>query len=910
MTQPTSLRPPSGEASQTASVDTLHIPYEKFRLDNGLTVIVHEDRRAPRVSMEIIYRVGSKDEPVGKTGFAHLFEHLMFGGSQNVPGLFINNLLEAGASNLNGTTSTDRTNYYQTVPSCALDYALFAESDRMGHFYETINSDTLEMQRGVVQNEKLQREGAPYGLVGERISLGTYPVGHPYAHTVIGSAEDIAAATLDDVRAWFKKYYAPSNAVLCLAGDIDVETARVKVNQYFGDIPPGQPLSHAVAWVPKMTGTKREVLEDRVPQTNLFMVWNVPPFGDQDIELLGLLARMLSDGVSSRLSRRLVLEDKLASGVNVGVSPATLCSQFTISVTVRAGADIPAVERAVHEELHKLRTVAASPAEVERVRTRELSGFLNELEQLPAIAHMLAMSEVRTGEPNAHEHAIAFVRAATGETIRTAAERWLSDGVYVLTVRPFPAFKAAATGVDRSIIPVIGEPRSVKLPPLQRDTLSNGIRIILATQPQLPLVRCSMVFETGMMMEPSSARGSARLMNVLLGRGSGGRDALAFSEATQRLGASIGSGMTPEWTGCTVSSLKAELDRSLELFADYILRPRFDAADVERERIHAIEQIAHEVSSPGAAVGRLLPGLMYPAGHVYARPLSGTGLVSEINSITRDDIVRLHAEQFSPSLATIIVVGDTTLERIKPLLEKHFGHWTRSTRARRSIAAPTPPRPGAAVHLVHKPGVSQAIVSAATLFPPMHDPVAMLPMSFMNTVLGGGFTSRINMNLREDKHWSYGAGTSIARYRGSQLYFVSAPVQIDRTADAMAEMRNEFAGIVGSRPVTPEELDRAKRQACLSFGANFGTLSGIAGAIEHLVQERLPDEFFEGQIDRMRALTLSEVNEAARDLIVPNGMVWTVAGDLDLIGDSVRALDLGPVSLHEADGESLYTRGL
>ena len=910
MTQPSSLRAPGGDAFQIASVETLHIPYEKFRLDNGLTVIVHEDRRAPRVSMEIIYRVGSKDEPAGKTGFAHLFEHLMFGGSRNVPGLFINNLLEAGASNLNGTTSTDRTNYYQTVPSCALDYALFAESDRMGHFYETINADTLEMQRGVVQNEKLQRDGAPYGLVGERISFGTYPVGHPYAHTVIGSAEDIAAATLDDVRAWFKRYYAPSNAVLCLAGDIDVETARAKVNRYFGDIPPGQPLSHAVAWVPKMTGTKREVLEDRVPQTNLFMVWNVPPFGDEDIELLGLLARMLSDGMSSRLSRRLVLEDKLASGVNVGVSPATLCSQFTISVTVRAGADIAAVERAVNEELHKLRTVAASPAEVERVRTRELSAFLNELEQLPAIAHMLAMSEVRTGEPGSHEHAIAFVRAATGEAIRAAAERWLSDGVYVLAVKPFPAFKAAEAGVDRSTIPAIGEPRSVKLPPMQRDMLSNGIRVILVNQPQLPLVRCSVVFETGMVMEPTASRGSARLMNVLLARGSGARDALAFSEATQRLGATIGSAMAPEWTGCTVASLKAELDRSLELFADYILRPRFEAADFERERMQAYEGIAHEVAAPGSAVGRLLPGLMYPMGHAYSRPPSGTGLASEIDAITREDIVRLHAEQFSPSLATIIVVGDTTLERIKPLLEKHFGQWTESAQPRRSIAAPTPARPGAAVHLIHKPGVSQAVVSAATLFPPMRDPVAMLPMSFMNTVLGGGFTSRINMNLREDKHWSYGAGTNIMRYRGSQLYFVSAPVQIDRTADAMIEMRNELSGIVGSRPVTAEELDRAKRQASLSFGANLGTLGGIASAIEHLIQERLPDDFFEGQIDRIRALTLNQVNDAARDLIAPNDMVWTVAGDLDVIGDSVRALGFGAVNVHEADGESLYTKGL
>lgn len=896
--------------------DSVRISHDRFRLDNGLTVIIHENRRAPTVSIEMLYRVGAKEEPAGKTGFAHLFEHLMFCGSANLPGLFINNLLAAGASNLNGTTSFDRTNYYQTVPACALDYALFAESDRMGHFYETINTEMLELQREVVLNEKQQREGQPYGLVGERITRGTYPAGHPYAHTVMGSIEDISAATLDDVRNWFKTYYGPSNAVLCMAGDIDLQTARQKVTRFFGHIPPGPPLGRQIAWVPKMSGTRREILEDRVPQTSLFMVWNVPQYGERDTVLLGLAARLLCDGMSSRLNQRLVLDEKLASRVVASAAASTLCGQFSVSVLVRDGMNLSAVEQAVREEIERLGHAPVLESELERAQQCEFVEFVRSLERTSAIAHMLAIGEARMGTPDSYEQDLAWVRSATPEAVRQAVERWLSDGVYILTVRPFPALKSVSTGIDRSQIPAIGEPARVTLPPLQRCTLSNGLSVVLAEQSQLPLVHFRMMFESGSVLEPSGARGIGRLLATMMGKGCGERDALAFSEATQRFGADIGVAIGPEWSSIVLSSLKAQLDSSVGLYADFILRPRFDGTELERERGLAIEEIEHEIASAGSLMSRALPAFVFPAGHPYARPLSGTGLKSELVRLCTDDLAVLHGQWFCPSRATLLVVGDTTLARIKPLLEKHFASWRQTGVAGPSTVAvasarpvvAVPARPAAAVHLLHKPGALQTIVSAATLLPPMQDALERLRLSFLNTTLCGGFSSRINLNLREDKHWTYGVASNIVRYRRSQLFYVSAPVQSDKTAESIAEIRRELAAVGGPNPVTAEELARAKRQSSLSLGASFSTLTDLSGAIEFLVQQGLPDDYYATHQERTDAVTLDSVNRLARELIDADEMVWTVIGDLREIEHPIRDLSLGPVLLHDANDEGPYGR--
>ena len=382
----------------------INIPYEKLVLDNGLTVLVHGDRKAPITAVNLWYHVGSKNEKPGKTGFAHLFEHLMFGGSEHLQGSYIEWLERVGATDLNGTTNEDRTNYFENVPTSALDFALFAESDRMGHFYNTISQEVLDLQRGVVQNEKKQGDNQPYALAEELIVQATYPAGHPYAHTVIGSMQDLDGASLDDVREWFKNYYTPSNATLVIAGDIGIQEAQEKAKRFFGDIPPGPPVTHQQSWIAQLAGEQRAIAEDRVPQARIYKVWNVPQYGTLDSTYLSLLATILTTGKSSRLYRRLVYDDQIATAVKAFLDTREIGSQFYVDATARPGQSLAAVERAIDEEIKRILDEGPSAAELERVKTHQLSTFIRGIERIGGFggkSDILARNQTFLDNPDA-----------------------------------------------------------------------------------------------------------------------------------------------------------------------------------------------------------------------------------------------------------------------------------------------------------------------------------------------------------------------------------------------------------------------------------------------------------------------------------------------------------------------------
>lgn len=905
------LVPESNESAvplaELASIvnDDVIIPYEKFHLDNGLTVIVHENRRAPNVTVAVWYRVGAKEEPAGKTGFAHLFEHLMFGGSKHFPGLYLSNLLGVGATDLNGTTNRDRTNYYQTVPTAALDYALFAESDRMGHFYETINQQTLDIQRSVVQNEKRQTEGAPFGLVHERIVQGTYPLGHPYAHTTIGSMQDIQSATLDDVRNWFKTYYSPSNAVLVLAGDIDLATAKRKADEYFGAIPPGPPLLRSRAWVAKMTGVKRETLEDRVSQARVYLVWNTPQVGEQDVASLDLAAQVLGSGTSSRLHRRLVHEQGLVSGIDAGVSAGTIAGQFSITATVKAGVALEAVEQAILDELERFLREGPTAEELERVRTQELTNFIRGLDSVSNVAAMLASNEVRLQRPDLYRLGLQWVREATCESIRSGAQRWLSDGLYVLQVVPFPKLRATGKEMDRSKIPAVGSRARVVLPELQHETLSNGIRIVLAERHELPLINVGVMLPDGLVNDPIDALGSMRLTARLMTCGSGSRDAFEFSEARRRIGAKLAVNTSFEGSGVGMSTIKGQLDGALELLADLILRPRFEESHVERERERMLERIAQEIATPDSAGARMQPGLMFERGHPYRRPMSGYGVVSHVSRLNRDSVQQFYARWFRPEGAALLVVGDTTMAEIKPKLERYLGQWRAADWRASSPVPPAAAQLSSSLYLIDKPDTPQAIIRAATVLPFMEDDVS-LPMKIANLVLGGDFSSRLNINLREDKNWSYGVRTSLGGTYGPRPLYVSAPVQIDKTGQSMLEIQRELRDIVGSRPVTQDELTRVTRTETLRFGSGIGSLGGLQSVIEHLMRKQRTPEYWAAHPERLAALNVERVNATLASMFHPDRMVWIVTGDLQQIEPQLRDLDLGSPQIVSSDGEAQY----
>ena len=890
-----------GSGARAQQVD---IPYEKFVLDNGLTVIVHEDHKAPIVAVNVWYHVGSKNEKAGRTGFAHLFEHLMFGGSQHAPGSYVKALELVGATDLNGTTYFDRTNYFENVPTSAVDYALFMESDRMG--FLDLSQKTLDLQRGVVQNEKRQGENQPYRLTEEHFPENTYPAGHPYSWDVIGDMADLDAAAFKDVQEWFKNNYGPSNVVIVLAGDIDAKTAKEKVQKYFGDIPPGPPVAHQKIWIAKMKGTHREVTQDRVPLPRIYMVWNVPQFGSVDADFLDLVSSCLGDGKTSRLYKRLVYDDQIASDVTVYADTREIGGQFVVQVTARPGHTLDEIEKAIDEEMARFLKDGPTPEELQRVQNQYLANFLRGSERIGGFggkSDRLAQYEVYTGDAGNYKVTLKRVHDASAEDLKGAANRWLSDGVYIAEVQPFPDYKAASAAVDRSKPPALGTPPELKLPKLERATLSNGLKIILAERPGLPLVSFWMTADAGYAADHSAAPGTAKLMSALLVDGTRTRNALQINDQTALLGARLLAYSDLDFSYVQLSALKEKLDPSLELFGDVILNPSFPDADFKREQKLQLDTIQQEQDEPIGMALRVFPGLVYGPTNAYGSPFTGSGTAASVQKITRDDLVKFHKEWFQPDNATLIVVGDTTLAEITPKLEKLFASWKSGQTPRKDVAAvQLPSKP--VVYILDKPNAEQSVVIAANITVPPNTPDE-LAIQAMNDVLGGTFSSRLNMNLREDKHWSYGASSFVFGARFQRPFLAFAPVQTDKTKESLVEMNKELRAILADRPVTSDELARTQANETLSLPGSRETLDAVGGSIATILDSRWPDDYYDTMSGKIGALKTSDLDAAAKQVVHPDNLIWIVVGDRAKIEVGIRELNLGEIRFIDANGSPI-----
>ena len=893
----------AGAFAQTPGVD---IPYKKFVLDNGLTVIVHEDHKAPIVAVNIWYHVGSKNEKPGKTGFAHLFEHLMFGGSENFHGRYIDAMEQVGATDLNGTTNNDRTNFFEDVPTSALDYTLFLESDRMGHLLGSFEQKTLDLQRGVVQNEKRQGENQPYGVTEQLLTQNTYPVGHPYSWTVIGSMEDLNAASMNDVKEWFRTYYGPSNAVLVLAGDIDFDTAKAKAQKYFGDIPAGPPIGKQEAWVAKMTGTHRGTVQDRVPQARLYKVWNVPQYGTADADYLMLVSRCLAQGKVSRLYKRLVYDDQIATDVQAYVDQNEIGSQFDIEATARPGQDLSKVEKEVDEELARFLEGGPEPQELQRVKTQYAAGFIRGVDRIGGFggkSDVLARGQAFLGDPGFYKTQLQRVQDASVQDLKSAARRWLSDGVYTLEVHPYPSYKTDTESVDRSKMPQTGAPPELKLPKLERATLSNGLQVILAERHEIPMVNFGLQVDAGYAADQFASPGTASMTTTLLDGGTAKRSALQISDEAASLGAQLRASSTLDVSTVSLSALKSNLDQSLELYADVILNPSFPESDFLRLQKQQISAIQREKVTPIPMALRVFPGLLYGPQHAYGNPLTGSGTEASVAKLTREDLAKFHETWFKPNHATLIVVGDTTLSELTPKLEKLLDGWKRGDIPAKNIGK-VDYQPKPVVYLLDRPGALQSVILAGEIAPPRNNPDE-IAIEAMNDVLGGNFGARINMNLREDKHWSYGASSFYWDARGQRPFVVFAPVQTDKTKESMAEIDKEMRGILGANPPTAEELKKVQANETLSLPGSRETMTEVANSIETLVEYGLPDDYYDTYAGRVRALQVSDIEAIAKRVVRPDNLVWVVVGDRAKIEAGVRELNLGEVKFLDADGKPI-----
>jgi zinc protease len=894
------------KAPKSAPPPAIDIPYEKFVLDNGLTLIVHEDHKAPVVAVNVWYHVGSKDERPGRTGFAHLFEHLMFNGSENHNDEWFRPLESAGATKLNGTTWYDRTNYFQNVPTSALDMVLWMESDRMGHLLGAIDQAKLDEQRGVVQNEKRQGQNRPYGKVSELITQSTWPANHPYSWESIGSMEDLNAASLDDVKEWFRTYYGAANAVLVVAGDVTPAEVREKVQKYFGDVGAGPVIKRQQEWVPKLQGTHRATLQDRVPQARIYKVWNVPGYKQRDYTLWQLAANVLAGGKNSRLYKRLVYTDQTATSVNAFIGPFELASQVQIVATVKPGGDAAAVERALDEEIARFIANGPTAEELERVQTANYAAAVRGLERLDGFggkSAVLAESQVYGGSPDFHKQRFNWSQGATVADVAGVARRWLTDGVFVLNVEPTPEFRVAKTGADRSKVPGTGTPPALKLPPPVRATLANGLKLVLVERHNAPVLDLTLIVDAGFAADSLARPGTAQLATFMLQEGTKTLDSLAIAARAESLGAQFTVGSTLDTSYLGMNLLSSKLESSLDLYTDVLLNPTFPARELERLRGQLLAGISQEKTQPQGIGRRLLPALIYGAGHAYANPLSGSGNEESVKAMTREDLAKFHAQWVRPDNATLLVVGDTTLAALVPQLEKRLATWRAPAEpiARKNVAS-VAAQPKPRVFLVNRTGAEQSYIVAGSAGPTRGDPQNIAQVA-LNTVLGGNFISRLNMNLREEKHWSYGAGSGLVEAIGPGLFTAAASVQTDKTAESMREILKELRDVLTTRKVSDAELKFARDSLVLALPGSNETSGEVAGSYADIVTFGLKDSYWNDFVGEVSSLTPASVAAAAPSLVKPDSLTWIVVGDLLKIEAGVRALNLGEVTVLDADGK-------
>ncbi len=918
--QQVALAPPPVEAPVTAApaepapapvselVGQVAIPHTSFKLANGLTVIVHEDHKAPVVAVSTWYNVGSKDEPPGKTGFAHLFEHLMFNGSDNLPGDYFEYLQQIGATDYNGTTWFDRTNYFQTVPKSALEKALFMESDRMGYLLGAVTQEKLDNQRGVVQNEKRQGDNQPGGLVEYEVLGNLFPDGHPYQHSTIGSMADLDAASLATVKEWFIDKYGPNNATLVLAGDITPAEARPLVEKYFGAIKPGPVNVPAAADVPTLAAPKSIVMKDRVAATQIQRHWAVPGLLSPQLAALDVGGSILGGLASSRLDEILVRDEKLAVSVTAGLQPFQRIGLFEVTATVKPGVDPAVVEKRLDEILADYIANGPTEDEVQRATTREVSGRIRGLEQVGGFggkAVALAEGQVFAGDSDFYKKTLASYAAITPADVKAAMQQWLSRPAFAIRLEPgdrppyeeskFAAKKGKsadiATPKVKREIPPVGEPAALDFPDVRHVQLSNGVKLAYAQRTTVPVTQVGLVFDAGFSADQPGSRGLQNFTMSMLDEGAAGMSSQEIAEAEERLGAQIAAGGGVDTSTVTLSALSANLAPSLDLLADMVQRPDFAPAEVERVRTQLLTGIAQAQKDPQGIAARALPALLYGETHPYGT--TALGSPDAVKFFTRGHLESFRQHWLRPDNLEIFVVSNLPLEEVQQQLERSFGTWT-PTSAPKGVKSfgEVPQRPKASkIVLIDRPGSPQSYIMAGQVTP--IDPRSeMAAISGANDVLGGTFLSRINMDLRETKGWSYGVRGTVQLNAKVVPYIVTAPVQADRTADSIRALQQDIRDFLTTKGVTDEELERAISNRVKALPGQFETSSSVLSAMQSNALYGRPDNYYELLGEKYRAQTTATLDASLREAVDPGSFVWVVVGDAAKVRPQLKKLGI------------------
>jgi zinc protease len=890
------------------------IPFEKYKLKNGLEVILSEDHTLPLVSVNIWYHVGPANERPGRTGFAHLFEHMMFEGSQHVGGKMHFSYLEgAGATDINGTTNFDRTNYYETIPSNQLELALWLESDRMGYLVGKLDIEKLANQRDVVRNERRQSgENTPYGLVEEGLYHQLFPKGHPYYGVVIGSHADVEAAKLEDVREFFRQYYTPNNATLAIVGDYDKSAIKALLEKYFGSIPMGPEVPKISATTPAITSERRAVVTDQVELPRVYMGWITPPvFAKGDAES-DLYSQILGGGKSSRLYKSLVYEKQIAQDVSTSIEETHLGSVLELTATAKPGVKPEDLEKAIDAEMSKLAAEGPTAAEVERAKNVTETALVRGLERTNGVANRLNYYNQFLGNPDYFSKDIARFDVVTPAEIKQAAQTIFRKDARAV-VYGVPGQKviddvpktsdeenkkqAQAAGESQAAMadeawratpPKPGPVPKFSLPVPEKAQLANGLTIYLVERHNLPLIAATLYTVSGSELNPLDKPGLSSFTANMLTEGTKTRSALKFADDTDQIGASITSEASYSSGSVTLSALSWNTGAGLDLLSDVTLRPAFDAKEVDRIRSQRVTAVLQENDEPFTLALRTSNQLLFPKSP-YGFSVIGTEASNK--AITKDDLTAFWKQGYTPSNAVLAIAGDLNMSQAKELATRYFGSWSGTATSNKPLT--TPAMPAKSVAILDKPGAPQTALVLVSLGANRNTP-DYVPLEVMNTALGGLFSSRINMNLREEHGYTYGAQSFFQYRRGVGPFFAGGAIRTDATGPATRELFKELTRI-REEELKPDELQKAKDSFSKTLVGLFETNGATATTIGQQFVFGLPVEYYRDLPTQIDKVTGADALRVAKQYVHPEATIVVGVGDRAKIEPELKKLDVGPV---------------
>jgi len=895
----------AGQATASGS-DVPRIVFEKYTLPNGLQVILHVDHKLPMVHVNNWYHVGSKNERIGRSGFAHLFEHMMFEGSKDANTKYFSFIEKAGANlfegGVNGTTSEDRTNYFESVPSGSLEYVLWLESDRLATLTDVLTKEKLDNEREIVKNERRQGlESEPYGRWYMLVQENLFPYGHPYAHTVIGSHEDLSAASVEDVKDFFKTYYTPNNLSLAITGDFDVAEAKRLVAKYYGPIPPGPALDRPKHWVPVLSAEKILEVKDHVPQERTYFAWPSPAFFDPGDAELDLASLILTDGLSSRLNKSLVYDRQLCSDVVSFQSSEEMAGIFVVWATARPGASLSQVEQTVTDEIARLAKDGPTPGELNRAKTKWEFQYITGLERIGGFggkADLLNTYNTYLGDPDKFAADVQRHRAVTAEGLRQVAPRWLDTRNRVL-VRFHPETSTAEAGVaiDRTKQPELGADRPFQAPEVKSAKLDNGMQVLVVERQDLPKVSVILVTRAGSFYDPTGKEGLASFEIETMKRGTKTKKALEIDDALGNLGTSLGGFANLEYSTLDFEVLQRNLAPALAVVADVARNPSFPPDEVAREKKKRLAMLAQEETEPNIIARRLSYRLAFGPSHPYGRFV--TGFPSTVEKFTSEDLSQFHDTYWKPGGTALIFAGDISLPEATDLAKRNFGSWSGGAPPAVTIPPPQPVGPGK-VFMVNRPDAAQTLVTEILPGPTRSAP-DYYALRLADAVWGGAAGARLGMNLREQKGYSYGVFSFTIPYSKYGMWRAAGGVETNKTKESLVEFTKELKYIAGEKPVSEKELTDAKHERVRGYAQQFESMGSVAGQIRSLWVVGQPLTELEREPDELQKASLDAVNAAARKYAAPGGATLLLVGDLSKIEPGVRELNLGEVVIIDAE---------